>query len=478
MIITTELNWRATYLRVVTLLFTLLGPSGASADDAVSYMPALGNTEQADHALIREVGDEHVFSGDTPILPATSVQAAITLEKITRNDKEASEATGSVIWDSIRQSEGLGLSDSDLTKQYKQSYLEQAYFTNLLLERSRLYIAHLVKALDERFLPVELAILPAIESGFQPTGVSKNNAVGLWQIVPITALEIGITQTRWFDGRADIITSTTAAIDYLSYLNAEFDGDWELTLAAYNAGPGRVRRAMRLNKAAGKGTTYAELDLPAETQNYIPKFAALVQLIKDPKNTELELPLVNTDDAFEVIDLGTRVSLDKLAELSSIPVETLKSLNSGLTFGVTPPDGPHLIYLPREHASEVITVVAAAESSQLFQVPTNHTVVAGETLGGIALSYGMSMRALQTLNRLGSTRIRIGQDLSVVDTRFADQPKLVQYEVASGDTLSDIAARFAVNVSEIVSAAGKPLASDVIRPGDTLQIRVTPANGS
>jgi len=296
--------------------------------------------------------------------------------------------------------------------------------------------------------------------------------------VPITAKEIGINQTRWFDGRADIVESTTAAIDYLSYLNAEFNGDWELTLAAYNAGPGRVRRAMKRNEEADKGTSFPELDLPEETINYVPKFTALVALVKDAEQTDVKFPLVDADDAFAIIDLGTRISLSNLAKLSSVSEDTLRNLNPGLTLGVTPPDGPHTVFLPNDKVDELRTAVAAADPDQLFHVPTSHTVEAGETLGGIALRYGMSMRRLQTLNRLESDRIRIGQELSVVDSRFVDGPKLVQYLVASGDTLSDIAEQFSVNVSEIVSAGGKPLASDVIRAGDTLQIPVTSPNGS
>ena len=472
---------------MVTLTVSLVGSNWAKANDGVSFLPPLGNTEQVDHALSREVGDEHVFTGDTRTLPATSVQAALESEKrasqnekANADDEEVDDAssTGSIIWDSIIQSTGLELSHSDLVEEYKQSYIDEAHFTNQLLERSRPFIAHLVKALDARFLPVELALLPAVESGFQPHVVSKNSAVGLWQIVPITAKEIGINQTRWFDGRADIVESTTAAIDYLSYLNAEFNGDWELTLAAYNAGPGRVRRAMKRNEEADKGTSFPELDLPEETINYVPKFTALVALVKDAEQTDVKFPLVDADDAFAIIDLGTRISLSNLAKLSSVSEDTLRNLNPGLTLGVTPPDGPHTVFLPNDKVDELRTAVAAADPGQLFHVPTSHTVEAGDTLGGIALRYGMSMRRLQTLNRLESDRIRIGQELSVLDSRFVDGPKLVQYLVASGDTLSDIAEQFSVNVSEIVSAGGKPLASDVIRAGDTLQIPVTSPNGS
>jgi len=446
--------------------------------NGLSFLPELGNTEQGDHALSLEVDDDHVFSGDTAHLPSSALSQAIESKKVLNPNEVTDDAAGNVIWDSIQQSQGIPLRDSELVTQFKNRYLEKAFFTNQMLERSTPYLAHLVKALDARYLPVELGLLPAIESGFQPHNVSGNHAVGLWQIVPITAREIGITQNRWFDGRADIVTSTTAAIDYLSYLNAEFNGDWELTLAAYNAGPGRVRGAIRRNKAAGKDTDFASLELPTETRNYVPKFVALLQVIKEANQNDITLPSIDAVDAFEAVELNTRVSLDRLAAVAGVPEKVLRNLNPGLTHGVTPPQGPHQVYLPRGNGNRVQEIVASTNPSELFSVPRSHTVVAGDTLGGIALRYGMSMRQLQSINRLGSDRIRIGQNLSVVDSRFVEEPKVVQYVVAAGDTLSGIAAQFSVNVSEIQAAGGQPLSSDIIRPGDTLHIFVVPSNGS
>ncbi len=474
-IITTLSTLRLIAKRTAAPLLALLGTTSAYAN-GVSYLPALGNTEQTDHALSREVSDDHVYDGET--LAPRVLNVSNDTESTTHPFASDPASSGRVIWDFIRQSDGLPLNDSEQVTKYKQSYIDKAFFTNQMLERSQPYLAHLVKALHERYLPVELALLPAIESGFQPHGVSANNAVGLWQIVPITAREIGVTRNRWFDGRADIVISTTAAIDYLSYLNAEFNGDWELTLAAYNAGPGRVRNAMKRNANAGKDTHFAALDLPTETRNYLPKFVALLQLIKDPTQTAIKLPAVPQEDAFESVDLGTRYSLDQLAQLSDVAEKTLRNLNPGLIHGVTPPDGPHTVYLPRGQAQRVQAVVAGTDPKLLFSVPSSHTVAGGETLGGIALRYGMSMRELQNINHLDSDRIKIGQILSVVDSRFVEETKLLQYVVASGDTLSEIAAQFSVNVSEIVTDAGKPLESDVIRPGDTLNIRVVSSNGS
>jgi len=476
-VIITTLTIRCPALAFAAAASVLLILSQAANADDLSYLPPLGNTDRIDHALSREVGDDFVFSAETATqLPATRLSQAIETNQSLDPDEQATDTTGSVIWDLVRQSDDMPLNSTELSEKYKKRYLEKAYFTNLMLERSRFYIAHLVKSLDDRYLPVELSLLPAIETGFQPHSISRNNAVGLWQIVPITAREIGLSSTRWFEDRADIVISTVAAIDYLSYLNAEFDGDWEHTLAAYNAGPGRVRRAIRKNREAGKETHFTALDLPEETRNYVPKFIALVQVVKESSQTDIVLPDVDVEDAFELIELSTRVSLDRLADFTAIDQTTLSLLNPGLVFGVTPPEGPHHVYVPQGAADRVIEVVEDLPPSQIFLAPKEHTVAAGDTLGGIALLYGMSMQELQKINGLESDRIRIDQKLSVVDSRFLEEPELIAYTVASGDTLSDIAAQFSVNISDVVAESGGPLKSDVIKPGDTLKIRVVAPN--
>lgn len=478
MIIPTLKNPRAGCVFAVTgvVLLCLGQPSSAKE---LSYLPSLGNSEPVDHALSREVDDEHVFSGPIGAIPSTGTKNDDMASVIPTFSTVADEnSSGSAIWDSIQRSNTIPLTDSPKVQEYKEAYLKQAHFTNKKLERSRPFIAHLVKALDERYLPVELALLPAIESGYQPNVVSLENAVGLWQIVPITAREIGIKRTRWVDGRADILVATTAAIDYLSFLNAEFDGDWELTLAAYNAGPGRVRRAIRENVAKDEPTDFYSLNLPKETRNYVPKFVALLQLIKDTSNSAIKLPQVSVETAFEQADIGMRVSLDRLADVTGISENTLNLLNTGLIHGVTPPDGPHTVYVPKGQATLVKEKLVGLDPSTLFQVPSHHTVIAGDTLGGIALQYGMTLRQLQVRNRLDSDKIRIGQKLSVMDSRFIIEPKLINYVVGAGDTLSGIASKHSVSVSAVTNRDGKPLVSDVIRPGDKLLIRIGSPSGS
>ncbi len=477
MIIPTLKNPRDGCVFAVTGIVLLCLGTPATAKE-LSYLPSLGNSDPVDHALSREVDDEHVFSGPIGAIPDTATEESMASVIPAFSTIADESSSGSVIWDSIQRSSVIPLTDSPKVQEYKEAYLQQAHFTNQKLERSRPFIAHLVKALDERYLPVELALLPAIESGYQPNVVSLENAVGLWQIVPITAREIGIQRTRWVDGRADIQVATTAAIDYLSFLNAEFDGDWELTLAAYNAGPGRVRRAIRENVAKDEPTDFYSLRLPKETRNYVPKFVALLTLIKDTNNNAIELPQVSAETAFEQTDIGTRVSLDKLAEVTGINEKTLALLNTGLIHGVTPPEGPHTVYVPRGQATAVKAKLAGVDPSTLFQIPSHHTVVAGDTLGGIALRYGMTLRQLQVRNRLDSDKIRVGQKLSVVDSRFIIEPKLVNYVVGAGDTLSGIAAKHSVSVSAVTNHDGKALVSDVIRPGDKLLIRIGSPSGS
>lgn len=342
-----------------------------------------------------------------------------------------------------------------------------------ILNRATPFVGHIVESLDKRYLPVELALLPAIESGYQPDVHSAEKAAGIWQIVPLTARDIGIAHNQWFDGRADIVKSTDAAIDYLSYLNAEFHGDWLLTLAAYNAGPGRVRSAIRRNETQGQPVDFWSLKLPRETREYVPKFLALVAMLRQDSLPGLEIPVLDRGNAFEVLDFGHQTSLDKVAVASGVPELSLRNINAGLVHGVTPPDGPHHIYVLKDNAERVITAVSALDPHELYSRPATHTVVAGDTISTIARSNGLTQQDLMALNSLDTTLIRIGQELAVrFDGDVADDN--VEYVVTIGDTLSDIAQSFSVSLNRILDAEGRTLEGELIHPGEILLISVDP----
>ena len=340
-----------------------------------------------------------------------------------------------------------------------------------ILNRATPFVGHIVESLDKRYLPVELALLPAIESGYQPDVHSAEKAAGIWQIVPLTARDIGIAHNQWFDGRADIVKSTDAAIDYLSYLNAEFHGDWLLTLAAYNAGPGRVRSAIRRNETQGQPVDFWSLKLPRETREYVPKFLALVAMLRQDSLPGLEIPVLDRGNAFEVLDFGHQTSLDKVAVASGVPELSLRNINAGLVHGVTPPDGPHHIYVLKDNAERVITAVSALDPHELYSRPATHAVVAGDTISTIARSNGLTQQDLMALNSLDTTLIRIGQELAVrFDGDVADDN--VEYVVTIGDTLSDIAQSFSVSLNRILDAEGRTLEGELIHPGEILLISV------
>ena len=486
------------------------GAPAASTGPALLALPGLANTPEGDRELLLEVADDHVHVRRPPrdglavappaaapeatrtAVPAAPTPAGAAPDRAAAPVPEirppgsavaalptappAAASPPADVWSRIRESARLPADgDRAALAELRQEYLAEAPWVTRILERGTPYLAHLVDELDRRFLPLGLAVLPAVESGFRTDVESAGSAVGLWQIVPITAEEIGLERSLWFDARADIVASTGAALDYLSYLNAEFDGDWELTLAAYNAGPGRVRAAMAANAKAGKPVDFWSLPLPAETRRYVPKVLALVSLLREDPSPIL-VPEVG-EDGFERVDVGLRISLDRAAALSGLSEEVLRSLNAGLVHGVTAPEGPHALYLPRGEAEAFLASIAGADGAALYSLPRVHRVAPGETLSGIAHRYGLSQDELARMNALTGTRILAGQELAVLDVRRAGAVE-VEYVVGAGDTLSGIAESHAVGLGDISRADGSPLDGDLIHPGQTLSISVGGRDGT
>lgn len=216
--------------------------------------------------------------------------------------------------------------------------------------RASPYLHFIVEELEKRDMPGELALLPMIESAFEPKATSRKGAAGLWQFIPGTGRQFGLKQDKWYDGRRDVIASTRAALDYLQFLHKEFDGNWMLALAAYNAGPGTVHRAIKKNQDSGKPTNFWSLKLPKETQHYVPKFLALAEVVADPNKHEVSLAHIENKPYFASVDPGKQVNLTKLAELANMNVKELKQLNAAYRRTSTHPKGPSRIILPIQNA--------------------------------------------------------------------------------------------------------------------------------
>lgn len=447
--------------------------TGNSEGSRALILPELGNNKTTDRLLLREIGDQHVFNQN--LLNIAQASVAIPHARAeglpTEMAISSAQAEASTVWEFVRQSRRLVIPENDRISHYLQQYRDEAMWVSKIMARATPYSGHIVDALDERFLPVELALLPAIESGFQPDVHSAREAAGIWQIVPGTASEIGLRRTMWVDGRADIVESTTAALDYLSYLNAEFHGDWLLTLAAYNAGPGRVRSAIRQNRKLGLPLDFWSLKLPRETRNYVPKFLALVAMLREGEKSGLEIPRIPRGDGFEVVKVNHRISLEKLAETTGLEAKSLKLLNAGLVHGVTPPDGPHRVYVRKGHGDKVRQRIRNSSLSSLFSPPSTYKVVKGDTLSGIAQRFGLSQKMLMSMNALENTNIFVNQVLAIKVGSLA-LTDTIEYIVTVGDTLSDIAQRFDVNVANIRDEQGNALNSDLIHPGERLSIQL------
>lgn len=223
---------------------------------------------------------------------------------------------------------------------------------NTLSKQATPYLFYVVEQLEKRNMPGELALLPMIESAYQPHVTSNKGAAGLWQFIPSTGRLYGLKQNSTYDGRRDVKASTQAALNYLEFLHKEFNKDWMLALAAYNAGEGAVHRAIKRNIRDGKPITFWDLNLPKETREYIPKFLALAHIIANPEKHEVSLPHIDNKPYFIPVNPGSTLSFHQVAKFADIPVNELKRLNSGYGSSTHPRGGPKELLLPVANAKK------------------------------------------------------------------------------------------------------------------------------
>jgi membrane-bound lytic murein transglycosylase D len=280
------------------------------------------------------------------------------------------------------------------------------------MQRGTPYLYHILSEINQRGLPTELALLPAVESAFDPFARSPQRAAGLWQFMPRTAGDMGLKQDAWYDGRLDVIAATAAALDYLTLLRQRFDGDWLLALAAYNAGPARVQRAIRHNRNNGKPVDFWHLQLPAETRDYVPKLLALRSLIAAPARYGLALPAVTDTPYFSILDSGGPLDLEVAARLAGVSVDEIRRLNPALTRQTVRGGGSHRLLIPTKSAASFRTQLAGlAEQQRAHWI--RHRIRAGDTLSAIARRYRITVAHLRKFNQLPDYSIMAG-DLLIV----------------------------------------------------------------
>ncbi|MCC5795721.1 MAG: LysM peptidoglycan-binding domain-containing protein [Methylophaga sp.] len=385
------------------------------------------------------------------------------------------------LWDRIRA--GFAMSDHETMHETTVNRLEwfanHPDFMNRIAERASPYLYYIVDQIEARGLPMELALLPIIESSYEPFALSSSQAAGIWQFIPGTGRVFGLDQNWWYDGRRDIIASTDAALSYLEKLYNDFN-DWELALAAYNAGEGTVGRSIRRNEESGLPTDFWSLELPNETQNYVPKLLAVSHLLKFSERYELNLMAISNEPYLTVVDVGSQIDLALAARLAEISVDEIYQLNPGFNRWATAPEGPHQLALPLEKAPIFERALAALPANERVQW-ARHEVTSGESLGLIANRYNTTVKALKDTNELSGNLIRVGQQLLIPvsgesantsTSSSAPEGKKITYTVKAGDSWWNIARGHNVEVDQLAKWNDKkPL--DMLHPGEALVIWLT-----
>ena len=418
---------------------------------------------------------------DDAISPELQAKAQQAREKLDNPARQSDVSTRTDdLWSRLRAGFTMDHSvDNARVQAQLDWYVRHPRYIDRVVERGSRYLHYIINETEKRGLPSELALLPVVESAFDPFAYSHGRAAGLWQFIPSTGKYFGLTQSWWHDDRRDVIAATDAALTYLERLANRFDGDYTLALAAYNSGGGTVSSAMRRNRNAGKATDYWSLTLPTETRHYVPKLIALAKIFDDPKAYGIDLPPLKDEPYFEVVDTGSQLDLAQAAELAGVDIDEIYLLNPSYNRWATNPDGPHRLLVPKQQAEAFQTALAEFPSEQRVSWQ-NYKVRKGDSLNTIARKFSTTPSVIQQVNKLNSDLIRIGQQLLIPSsTKGSDAYALsqaqrlertqdrkrsgnkVRYTVRRGDTFWDIAREHRVSVREVAAWNG-------MAPGDPL----------
>jgi membrane-bound lytic murein transglycosylase D len=390
-------------------------------------------------------------------------------------------------------------------------YLDHPASLAIIQQRAEPYLNHILDEIEAKNIPGELALLPVVESAFVPDAYSKADASGLWQFVPATGKEYGLQQNDWYDGRRDVYASTIAATTYLKELSENFDGDWLLALASYNCGKGRVKKSIEKNQYRNLPTDYWSLELPEETEDYVPRLLAIAKLFAHADEYNIHLQHIPNRPYFEVIDIKSPLDLHKAAKLANTPLYAFLKLNPGFNRSSTAPQGPHRLLVPVANAQEFknnlallpyserveLKIYDAAptldrhyldknevKSGQTFEkkITTLYKVKLGENLASVAIKNHTTIKSLRLANNLTTNKLHSGMSLNIPSENKPASITLISstsknkflntqvYAIKKGDTFYNISQRFSVAPKDIANWNNINLKSALI-PGKKLTIK-------
>ncbi len=420
-----------------------------------------------------------------------------------RSALDRSESTNSrlSVWQHASNQMSLDIPDRAEINNYRDWYLKHPKYLNTVTQRATPYLYLIIEEIEKRQMPMELVLLPVVESAYNPNARSHGNAVGLWQFMSGTGKRFGLKQDYWYDGRRDVLASTQAALDYLQILHDTFDGSWPNAIAAYNAGEGRIQRAVEQSKRRGGSGEFWTLDLPRQTTEYVPRLLALADIIKNADKYGVKLPAHPNKPHLQQIDAGGQVDLAVVADLGGISLGEIKQLNPGYLRGTTSANGSHLLLVPKRGAQELELAIAELPSNrrlkpgQSLDIPgatdttslsiaqnrrtkgvsshqvklANYKVKPGDSLWSISKAHGITKAQLLSYNQLDHNRLRVGQQIKLPASQAKN--KTINYQVRRGDSLSSIAEKFQISVNELLRW-NRLENRHQLKPGQTLTVRV------
>lgn len=412
---------------------------------------------QSEQASVRTDPEE----GQLSLQPAEKISSDVLPLQLESLSNEPAD-----LWERIRSGFQLSELDSPLVQEHEAWYANRPDYVRRTLERSQRYLFHIVEELEKRGMPTEIALLPIIESAYNPKAYSVSNASGIWQFIPSTGKNFGLNQNFLYDGRRDVVAATGAALDYLQKLYNMF-GNWELALASYNWGEGSVSRAMARNQAKGEATDYLSLRMPPETRNYVPKLMAVKNIIMNPAAYGLTLNAIPNRPYFGTVKVSQQIDLSVAARLAEVPLDEFVALNPAYNKPLVAGIGRPTLLLP------VDKVDSFNLNLENYERPLSswqtYTPRQGEKLDAIAKRFGISVARLKETNALGGRKkLAVAQTLLIPVAKSNNTPTLLahipepeaahetlaanakaSHTVAKGDTVLSIATRYGMTVAQL-----------------------------
>lgn len=427
---------------------------------------------------------------DESIEPGLKKQAEKARERLDSDEDAIADEDATVdenLWYRLRALFALDHSVTDKRVQQQLNwYVKHPSYIDRVVERGGRYLHYIVDEIEARGLPGELALLPIVESAFDPFAYSHGRAAGMWQFIPSTGKYFGLKQSWWHDQRRDVVDSTDAALRYLERLADRFDGDYTLALAGYNSGGGTVSSAIRKNTQNNLPTDFWSLQLPAETRAYVPKLIALAKIFDNPEAYGIELPTIEDKPYFEIVDTESQIDLAQAAELAGVDIDEIYLLNPSFNRWATSPDGPHRLLVPVAKAEQFRAGLTAIDPQKRVAWQ-NYRVVSGDSLIRIANKFGTTPAVIQQVNNMRGSLIRVDQRLLIPTARggtsdyvlsqsqrlarkqSSGEGQRLEHKVQSGDTFWDIARDNGVSVRQLAAWNGMA-PGDPLFPGKTLVI--------